>query len=201
MSKINNVKIKYFIKSHPIRWPNKSGTQQQTYWKRPTFICRRNGIIFYSTKCKKIREKHLRSALARICRRFGNWIHKPNIIFHREILIFLRCKFTFLLCNFIFLCCGVILARCGVILARCGVQLLRCGFIFLRCVIIFLRCNFILDRCGVQLSHRGFTFLLCNRKNKWESPPQRKMHILFFAQCFPNEKTKRAFPFPLFANA
>ena len=191
MSKINNVKIKYFIKSHPIRWPNKSGTQQQTYWKRPTFICRRNGIIFYSTKCKKIREKHLRSALARICRRFGNWIHKPNIIFHREILIFLRCKFTFLLCNFIFLCCGVILTRCGV-------QLLRCGFIFLRCVIIFLRCNFILDRCGVQLSHRGFTFLLCNRKNKWESPPQRKMHILFFALRFCQQKNKKSISLPSF---
>ena len=94
-------------------------------------------------------------------------------------------------CNFIFL-------RCEVILARRGVQLLHCGFIFLRCGIIFLRCNFILERCGVQFLRCSFTFLRCGRINKRESPPQRKMHILFFTKRFPHEKNKKSISLPSF---
>ena len=140
MSKINNVKIKYFIKSHPIRWPNKSGTQQQTYWKRPTSICRRHRLIHYRPECQKVCKKSLWSYFFGIRKRFKYRIHKQKIILDREGLLFLRCKVTFFGCNFIFL-------RCGFVLARCGVIFLRCGLIFLLCGVIFLRCNFILARC------------------------------------------------------
>ena len=47
----------------------------------------------------------------------------------------------------------------------------------------------------------GTPFFLCDWKSKWDSPPQRKMHILFLPNAFCRKKTKRAFPFPLFAHA